>query len=410
MQPNSHQKSRRRFAVLGGAALVQLCVGAIYTWSLFNRPLAELHGWRPEAVLWAYAVNILTFALTTMVSGRLQDRFGPRPVASAGALALGAGVFLTGGAGTLTEVYLWYGLLAGIGVGLVYPCPLATCIKWFPDHKGLVTGIAVGAFGLGGLVFKDLILHLLDTQGVVLTFRYLGGLYLALVLAGAQLLQLPQGLSRPDRAGTPAEGLRAVVASGSFARLWTSFFFGTLTGLLLLGMAKDMGASLAGMCLKEAAHLVGVASLSNAVGRLSYGFLSDRLDRWRLIGAINLLTACAVLILALAPVDGRIFTAALIVIVSGFGGLLAIYPALTAETFGVASLGRNYGLIFAAYGLAAFFGPLVSAWYPLRTVLGACAAAALFAGAAGFLASGGKAVLRGAAPPEAAKCRQGSSA
>jgi OFA family oxalate/formate antiporter-like MFS transporter len=151
------RKSFKSYGVLMGAVLIQLCIGGIYTWSLFNQPLADAFGWNKSDVFLTYSIAIFVFAFATLFAGRLQDRFGPRLVATIGISLYSGGLMLTSLASELWQLYITYGIIAGAGVGFVYVCPLSTLVKWFPKRKGMITGVAVGAFGLGSLVFKSAI-------------------------------------------------------------------------------------------------------------------------------------------------------------------------------------------------------------------------------------------------------------
>lgn len=368
---NNSRKRSMRYLVILGAVLIQFCVGAVYTWSLFNQPLVEKFGWERSDIMLAYSINIFTFAATTMFSGKLQDRFGPRLVASLGGIILGAGLFFTGKATTLDQIYLSYGLLAGIGVGMVYPCPLATCLKWFPERKGFITGIVVGAFGLGGVVFKGVIIHLLGHVGVSSAFTWLGYIYLLIILAGSQFLKVPNRSSFAiSEQGNPLTeySTSEMLQTTPFYLLWLTLFMGTVSGLLVIGMAKDIGVDIADMGNAAAANAVVVASVFNAAGRLFWGTISDTIGRIRALLIINAATAVSMLMMGFLELDAVAYMILLALIASSFGGLLAIYPVIAAEFFGVRNLGGNYGLIFIAYGLAAVLGPVFAKMAELNTL------------------------------------------
>lgn len=180
----------RRIVVLG-AVLIQVCLGAVYAWSLFNQPLIEKYGWEAAGVVLTFSITIATMAVCTIIAGKIQDKIGPRWVATAGGILLGIGLLLASKATTLTQLYLFYGIIGGAGIGTAYVCPLATCVKWFPDKRGLISGIAVAGFGAGALIFKPLILSFLPSVGVSSTFMYLGLIYMVAIILGAQLLVVP---------------------------------------------------------------------------------------------------------------------------------------------------------------------------------------------------------------------------
>ncbi|MDZ7834692.1 MAG: MFS transporter [Alkalibacterium sp.] len=182
-------KETKRWQVLLGGVLMQLCIGGIYTWSLFNQPLVEAYGWARTEVYTAYSLIVFIFALVTIFSGRLQDTVGPRKVGTIGILLFSAGLIMASFARSLPLLYFGYSVLGGIGVGMVYVCPLSTSLKWYPKKKGMVTGIIIGAFGLGGFVFNFVLSYLIRTIGVSSTFLVQGLVYAVVGLIGAQMLE-----------------------------------------------------------------------------------------------------------------------------------------------------------------------------------------------------------------------------
>lgn len=358
------RKGNNRWAVVFGAVLIQICIGGIYTWSLFNQPLTEAFGWQGREVFLTYSIAIFVFAFATLFSGRLQDRFGPRRIATIGILLYSGGLMLASTATSLLQLYVYYGVIAGTGVGFVYVCPLSTCVKWFPERKGFITGIVVGAFGLGSLVFKSTIQYLIASQGVSSTFFYLGVICLALGFLGAQLLRLPEGYSAAMKASqadphdfTTVE----MVGTRAFYVIWTMFLLGSMSGLLVIGMAKDIGMQLAGLEPAAAANAVAMVALFNAGGRLFWGTLSDRMGRIIVVKIMFVITAAAMVTMSVVTLTPASFFVCLASIAFTFGGFLAVFPTITNEYYGIRNLGANYGLVYQAYGMAALAGPFLIA-------------------------------------------------
>jgi len=376
------QKSVNRWSVVFGAVLLQVCLGAIYSWSLFNQPLMDKYGWTNEQVFMTYSIAIFIFAFSTMFSGRLQDKIGPRKVATIGGLLYGGGLILASFATSLPMLYISYGVLGGAGVGFAYVCPLSTCVKWFPERKGFITGIAVGAFGGGSLVFKSLIQYFLGTAGVSQTFLYLGIIYLLLVVTGAQFLKLPDQvivktasspLSRADLT------VGQMLKQKSFYFIWIMFMLGCMPGLLVIGLAKDIGIEVVGLDPLVAANAVGLIALFNAGGRLAWGTISDRLGRIEVVLIMFVLTALSLVILALFPLNLALFFICLAGIACSFGGFLALFPTITGEFFGMKNIGANYGIVYQAYGVAAILGPILkksSSGFTQTFIIAACCALA----------------------------------
>ncbi|TLQ09063.1 OFA family MFS transporter [Marinilactibacillus psychrotolerans] len=354
--------SFNRWWVVIGAILVQLCIGGVYTWSLFNQPLADAYGWESNSVYLAYSIVIFIFAFTTIISGRLQDKFGPRKIATIGIVLYSAGLMLTSTAESLWQLYLYYSLIAGVGIGFVYVCPLSTCVKWFPDKKGFITGIAVGAFGLGGFLFNSFIQTFIESVGVSRAFFYQGIIYMIIGLIGAQLLRQPKINTSEvsDKIINDNEfTVTQMIKTKSFYLIWFIYLTGTITGLLVIGLAKDIGMDVAGLAPEIAANAVALAAIFNALGRITWGILSDKLGRLRVISVMFGLTAVAVGLLSTITPNTWLFFSIVAIIAFCFGGFLAVIPPLTSDYYGIKNLGANYGLVYQGYGIAALVGPML---------------------------------------------------
>lgn len=352
-----------RWIVVLGAVLLQLCIGAIYSWSLFNQPLADKFSWEKSEIVLTFSIIIFVFAFVTIFSGRLQDKLGPRIVATIGGILYGVGLMLTSTATSVIHLYIYYGVIAGIGVGFVYACPLSTCAKWFPEKKGFITGIAVGAFGLGSLVFKSVILFLINSKGVSQTFFYLGVIYIILCVLGAQLLKNPpEGYNKSIKKTSYTENdftVSEMIKTKSFYLIWVMFLFGSMSGLLVIGQAKDIGIQLAGLDPVVASNAVPAIALFNASGRLIWGSLSDKIGRIKVVFLIFTITSISMILLSILSLNYITFFACLSGVAFCFGGFLSVFPMVTGDFYGIKNLGANYGIVMQAYGVAALVGPIV---------------------------------------------------
>lgn len=364
----SENKVRNRWIVVLGAVIIQLCLGAVYAWSLFNQPLMKLHPeWAASDVVLTFSITIFVFALFTIVAGKIQDKIGPRWVATAGGVIMGIGIMLASTATTLTQLYLFYGVIGGAGIGAAYVCPLATCLKWFPDKRGLISGIAVAGFGAGALVFKPLILSFLASVGVSSTFLYLGIIYLVAVVLGAQLLVVPppgycpEGWTPPSAAAGGGNDFSTgqMVGTMHFYVLWVMYLFGATAGLMVIGLAKDIGTKLVHLDGDAAANAVVVVAIFNALGRIIWGSLSDKLGRVNSLLIMYILAAVAMFLMSTITMNYGSFLGLCSLIGFCFGGFLALFPSVTADYYGTKNVGTNYGLIFVAYGIAAIIGPKI---------------------------------------------------
>lgn len=356
---------RNRWFVVCGAILIQLCLGAIYAWSLFNQPLVDKYGWDRKDVVMTFSITIAFFAGFTIIAGKIQDKIGPRWVASAGGILLGLGLILAGRATTVYELYFYYGIIGGAGIGAAYVCPLATCVKWFPDKRGLISGMAVAGFGAGSLVFKPVILYLITGFGVSDTFMYLGLIYSFLIIMGAQLLILPppgyspEGWTAPTVKGQPKREFTSLqmLNTYQFYVMWIMYLLGCTAGLMVIALAVNIGITVVGLDAAMAANAVIVIAVFNAAGRIAWGTLSDHIGRLNALLCAFTLTAAAMFYMGTITMGYSSFLTVVSLVGFCFGGFLAVFPSLTADYYGTGNLGGNYGLVYQAYGISAIVGP-----------------------------------------------------
>ncbi|MCW7754307.1 OFA family MFS transporter [Desulfobotulus sp. H1] len=373
MEANAQEtKVVNRWLVVGGSLLMQLSLGAIYTWSLFNRPLVEAYGWTPGDTVFTFSITLACFSLAVIIAGRIQDRIGPRKVAVIGGVLTGLGVGLASFATNIYFLYLTYGVIAGIGIGAAYVTPLATCVKWFPEKRGLITGLILAALGVGGMVFKPVILIFIENFGVSQSFLYLGCIYGVLIVTGAMALSVPPAGYRPPgwtppvvKGGAAPAGSRRfstaqAMRTPQFYMLVVWMFFGSAAALMIISVAANIGMSMLGLSLAAAGNAVVTIALFNACGRLGWGWISDKYGRKPSILANFVLLSLAMFYMALIPMTYAGFLVATCVVGFCFGGLAAMLPTLTAEWFGLANVGNNYGAIFLFYGVAALTAPRLS--------------------------------------------------
>lgn len=378
-----------RYHVIVGAIIVQLSLGSIYAWSFFQSALQDVGGAYSWASLWTqlpFAAGLASFALFMILAGRWQDRVGPRKVATVGGFLLGLGYILAWlvdivapGDAIMGTIWLivTYGIIGGAGIGFAYVSPIAALVKWFPDKKGAITGIAVAGFGAGALVFGYVEQHLLDfynvpnTPMIGMPFLILGATYLTLVVLGAQVLRnppegwLPLGYIPPRSIVTDKDldiSPRRMVMDSSFWLLWIMFVFAATAGLMTLGNVKT--AAILIDPLTNAIILVGAMSLLNALGRIVWGAVSDRLGRETTMALMFLVLGLSMFSFAAVSVPGAVNWIVVMVISAvigfSFGGNFALFPSVTVDLWGSKNFGKNYGVMFTAYGIAGIVGGLVA--------------------------------------------------
>ncbi len=356
-----------KWVVVFGAILAQLAIGALYAWSLFNQPIAKAYGWELDNVVTTYSISLAAFSISTIISGRLQLNKGPRFTALIGGVLYSSGVLLSSFATTTTGLYLSYGLLAGAGVGFVYVCPLSTLVKWFPDKKGAVTGIATASFAVGGLVFKNVIYKMLDVPAytpevISSTFLTLSAIFAFMTIGGALLLDVPDGAKEVSKAGKDAGrdyNTREMLRSTNFYKLLLSDLLALMPGLLVIGLAKDIGMQLVKLDIKTASAIVGYIALFNAAGRIAAGRIADKIGALNIYRIMYLVTIISLAVLGFAKLSYPVFLVAIIGIVLGYGSFLSVVPTIVGKLFGAKNFSANYSLIFQAYGIAALIGPVI---------------------------------------------------
>ena len=382
----SDEKSMKRWIVVVGALMIQLALGSLYAFSIFTSPLSESLSYASASfeILGIFATAIAVFAVTVIPAGRLQDKIGPRAVATVGGFVVGAGYLMASQfTGNIVMMYVSYGVVGGIGLGLGYVCPLAAAVKWFPDKKGLVSGIAVAGFGAGAFLFTQVGKAFISDYGLSSAMLYLGIVFLTMVVVGAQLLVNPPAGWAP-RGYKPAVGLnsngermktdyhfREMIKTKSFLLLWLMFALSATAGLMMIGNVKNLGIYLdpskSTMVVLEAQTIAGILALFNASGRIGWGKLSDRLGQTTTLKMMFLMQAiilfAAAGFLSLKP-EGELvqflgLTSLASLVGFTFGGNFALFPSITCEYYGTKNMGSNYGYVFTSYGFAGVMGALI---------------------------------------------------
>lgn len=360
---------RKKWLVVFGALTAQMAIGSLYAWSLFNEPIATAFNRDINSVVTTYAVSLVSFALTMIFSGRLHLKKGPRFTALIGAFLFSSGILLSAFATSTTMLYFTYGVMGGAGVGFIYVCQLSTLVKWFPNKKGAITGVATAAFAIGAILFKQVITGLLQisdttvytTAMISSTFLTLGIIYAVMTIGGALLLDVPGNgheLSKSNGNEGKDFGTKELLRSPNFYKLLFSDLLALMPGLLIIGLAKDIGSQYIGIVdsdLITAAALVGYLAMFNAGGRLVSGRLADKFGALKIYRIMYLITIISLAFLSFVQVK-PIAIIAILIIGIGYGSFLSLVPTITGKLFGAKNFSANYSLIFQAYGAAALLG------------------------------------------------------
>ena len=347
-----------KLKTLIGSLLVLLVLGSVYAWSLFNLPLSSKYELDIDAIAFTFGIMTLFIAIGSSSSGFLKLRIGMQNVVALSAVCTGAGLLLSAFAPNLITLYLSAGLLLGFGDGLGYMLVLTNCVKFFPKHKGLVSALCIGAYGLGSLLFKSIDSYVMATYSLENALLTWGAICAVIVTLGSILIyDAMQQASVVSGASSKREyDLQNAIRTLPYWLLSLMFFIDCMVGLYIIGIASNLGSALLNMSAAEAATAVSVVALANIAGRLVMGVLSDRLPRIRLITFDQCLSLTAIVLLTLVPITTVTFFAAVALIAFSFGGTLTIYPSLISDFFGIRNLAKNYGLLYLGFGLGSLFG------------------------------------------------------
>jgi OFA family oxalate/formate antiporter-like MFS transporter len=360
-----------RWLIAAAGVVMQIALGAVYAWSVFRIPLTTTYGWTISQVTLTFELAILMLGFASFAGGLWMRRVGPRLVAIAAGVCYGFGTILAGQAGgSIVLLYLSYGVLGGIGLGLGYIVPLATLIKWFPDRRGMITGLAVAGFGAGALVTAPAAQRLITSVGIPSTFAILGSVYLVAVAgAGLFMKNAPDGY-RPDGWQPPPAQQASRVATDStlnealrswqWYALWAILFLNTTAGISIISQASPMAQETTHATAVAAAGLVGLISIANGSGRLLWAWLSDFAGRRQVFLTMFLVQAAVFMLLARVESFGALAGLAFVVLLC-YGGGFGTMPAFAADLFGSTNVGSIYGLMLTAWGFAGVMGPTIIA-------------------------------------------------
>jgi MFS family permease len=399
-----NQKVMNRWLVVIGAILIQLALGAIYAWSVFTPNLTAIGGsyeFTAGQAAWIFSAGLFFFALVMIWAGRKLATYGPQKLAMAGGIVLGLGYVLAGFLGeSFVAQFILIGIIGGSGIGLAYVVPIAVGVKWFPDRKGMLTGLAVAGFGFGATIWVKWAgswgggllnnLTLFGLDGVRSVFVLYGFIFAAMVLVGSIVMKdppegwLPRGYTPPEQSKAQASGqvnfdTHEMLKTPQYYMLFVTFVFSALAGLMVIYCIKLFGidsltySKLGSLDITNpdfettitwASAIAGTAmatyAILNGLGRIVWGIVSDKIGRRLSIFFMCLLQGIIMLFLFKLGSVPITFIIAAAIIGFNFGGNFALFPAATADFFGNKTVGKNYGLVFFAYGIAGIAGPQIA--------------------------------------------------
>jgi len=362
---------KNRWLIALSAIGIHICIGSVYAWSVLTKPIMQAMGFTLKETTWTFSIAILFLGLSAGFLGDYVEKYGPRKSGLTSTCFFGLGMFGTALAlhlNSLPLLYLFYGVIGGIGLGTGYIPPVSTLVKWFPNNRGFATGLAIMGFGFASLIAGPLMQILVAKYGLVQNFIILGCVYMVIMAASALYLEPPKASNGgpsginvksilPDTQFTAKEARK----TWQFYALWWIFFTNITCGIGLLAVASPMAQEVVKMTPMAAASMVGIIGLINGLGRIFWSTISDYLGRSTVYVVFFLIQIFAFYALAETS-SAFIFQLIVFVIISCYGGGFSCMPAFLSDLFGTKELSAIHGKILTAWGMAGIAGPLLLSW------------------------------------------------
>jgi MFS transporter, OFA family, oxalate/formate antiporter len=360
---------KQRWVSLTACLLANLCAGFGYSWSVFLKPMSGMFGWSASAVSLSFTAMISAGAVTAIVVGKAGEFLRARHLFLIGGALFGAGVIALGSARSLGHLY-GFAVLAGVGMGVVYPgATVSNGIRFFPDKRGLASGLLTAGYGLGAVVWAPASVYLIDSLGLRWALRVLGMVFFAVIGVCAALVRTaphgyrPAGWSPPTPQTSRVihwadKDWRAMMRTPSFFVLFLLFMVGTTSGLMVIGHASPIAQDMLGLSPEAAGRVVGYLALGIVLGKIAWGVLSDRIGRLPVFVSLIVIAVAALLIMWRVTSQVPV-VAAMAAVGMGYGGFLSLMGPVTADRFGPKHLGVNFGIMFLTIAVASYVGSLL---------------------------------------------------
>ncbi|MFC0476746.1 OFA family MFS transporter [Robertmurraya beringensis] len=368
---------KNRWLIALSAVGIHISIGSVYAWSNFTAPLKEMFGWSDSEVALTFSIAILFLGLSAAFLGHFVEKYGPKKAGLLAAVFFGMGMTGAGFAVDMESkflLYFFYGALGGIGLGVGYIAPVSTLVKWFPDRRGLATGLAIMGFGFAAAIASPIMNSLITSVGVANTFYILGISYFLIMVVSSLYLEkpeegwLPEGFKEKIATGKAKATLdlsqltaNQAVKTKRFWYLWFMLFINITCGIAILAVAKPLAMEAIGIDMATAAALVGAIGIFNGLGRIGWASLSDYIGRPNTYTAFFVLQIVIFFFLPQVSIQW-LFMGMLIVVYTCYGGGFASIPAYIGDLFGTKQLGAIHGYILTAWAAAGLAGPLFAAW------------------------------------------------
>jgi OFA family oxalate/formate antiporter-like MFS transporter len=374
--------TKNRWLIAASAVFIHISIGAAYAYSVYTQPLVETKGWSMASVTTAFTIMMVLGGGSAALFGKFVERSGPRKSAMLAAVLFGLGQAGSGFAismDSLTGFLLSYGLLSGLGLGIGYIAPVSTLVKWFPDKRGLATGMAVLGFGTGALITAPVAASLIESIGISYTFYILGISYFVLMMLGASYIApppknwMPAGMKAAVKAGTrkikkdlSQATSGEAVRTKHFWMLWTMMLINTSAGIMMISVASPMAQNIVGLSAGAAATMVGIMGVFNGGGRLGWAAASDYISRPKVFIIFFIIQLAAFITLPIIT-SAFIFQIFIFLVVSCYGGGFSNLPAFIGDLFGTKELGAIHGYLLTTWSLGGLIGPTMVSQIYTRT-------------------------------------------
>lgn len=360
---------KKRWVVLIASCIINLCIGSLYAWSVFAAPMAKHLGVEPGNLAIIFTITNAVGPITMIMGGRINDLLGPKWVIFVGGIMYGAGFIISSFSNSMTTLGLGYGIGCGLAMGMIYGCTINNSIKFFPDKRGLVGGIATATFGFSSVLMPPIVNTMINKVGVLLTFRYIGIVFLVIICLCAFVIEkCPEGYipehmkanASKVQKNTNEKNWRQMLKDPIFYLMFFMLICGAFYGLMIISQASPLAQNLVKVTPTAAAVCVSVLALFNVGGRICAGILSDLIGRVNTLFAMLILSVFALGLLMTCG-EGELvkFMIGISLIGVSFGAFMGVFPGFTADQFGAKNNSVNYGIMFIAFALAGIFGPII---------------------------------------------------
>lgn len=368
--------TKKRWLILTASCFINLCIGSLYAWSVLAGPMAEylsqLNGitLTPRDLSIVFVIANSVGPITMITGGKINDKLGPKLVVLIGGLMFGGGMFLSGFANSVSFLIVTYSLLLGLGLGMVYGATISTCIKFFPDKRGLVGGLTTSTFGISSVIIPPIAAMIISATGPTTAFKVIGAAFIVIISISSFFIEkcpedfIPEGFT----VSAAAAGSKSVVSKDWKGMLATPVFYvmivmltcGAFAALMFIPMISPIAQNMIGITKSAATIAVSVLALFNVFGRVLAGSISDKIGRISTLALACILSVVGMILLYVAKEgDVALFYVGISIIGICFGSFMGVFPGFTADQFGPRYNSVNYGIMFIGFSIAGYVGPSI---------------------------------------------------